>query len=199
MALNGARLQTNDKIEQVLISCSRFMSPIRIQEYTLCVAVSGDHRGAAGNLLECPAYSLDAQTKARVVEDDYLVAMDIARGAERAEVIRDLCRQRKPPRMPCRRRRPTERSWTSTWGESSFLTDRRPPAAWRRGMTPRSFPHASYTRSDARNRSRRSRSLRPVRVRRVRSAIKILKAQLPLVFATARHVCLSKAAVGLFG
>ena len=27
----------------------------------------------------------------------------------------------------------------------------------------------------------------------------ILKAQLPLVFATARHVCLSEAAVGLFG
>lgn len=79
--------QTNDKIEQVLVSCSRFMNPIWIKEYTLCVAVSGDHRGAAGNLLECPAYSLDAQTKARVVEDDYLIAMDIARGAERAEVI----------------------------------------------------------------------------------------------------------------
>ena len=63
------------------------MNPIRIKEYTLCVAVSGDHRGAAGNLLECPAYSLDAQTRARVVEDDYLVAMDIARGSERAEVI----------------------------------------------------------------------------------------------------------------
>ena len=34
------------------------MNPIWIKEYTLCVAVSGDHRGTAGNLSECPAYSL---------------------------------------------------------------------------------------------------------------------------------------------
>ena len=66
------------------------MNPIWIKEYILCVAVSGDHRGAAGNLSECPAYSRDAQTKARVVEEDYLVAMDIARGPERAEVI-EIC------------------------------------------------------------------------------------------------------------
>ncbi len=59
--------------------CQAAPNPIWINEYTLCVAVSGDHQGTAGNLPECPAYSLDAQTKARVVEDDYLVAMDIAR------------------------------------------------------------------------------------------------------------------------
>jgi hypothetical protein len=120
------------------------MNPIWIKEYTLCVAVSGDHRGAAGNLSECPAYSLDAQTKARVVEEDYLVAMDTARGAERAEVIETCADNGSRPGCPAEDGT-TERSWTSTWGESSFLADRRPPAAWRRGMTPRSFPHASYT------------------------------------------------------
>ena len=73
------------------------VNPIRIKEYALCVAVSKDHRGTAGNLSVCPAYSLDAQTKARVVEDDY------------------------------------------------FSVARRLPAAQRRGMTPRPFPHASHT------------------------------------------------------
>ena len=58
-----------------------------------------------------------AGNRVLVVEDDYLVAVEIARALERAsaEVI-GPAPQWKPPWTPRSRGRPTERSWTSAWG-----------------------------------------------------------------------------------
>jgi hypothetical protein len=141
------------------------VNPIWIKEYTVCVAPSGDHRGTVGNLSEhVLPYSFDAQTQERacpfprlaakrvpVVEDDYLVAMEIARALERAgaevigpaptvEAALDALEQTAPDGAIL----DINLGAKMAFSVADALLASGIPSIFATGMTPTSFPHASY-------------------------------------------------------
>ena len=148
-----------------------------------------------GNLSEFLPYSRDVQTKARMVEDDYLVAVDVGRAPEcpgfHAPIVEASW-------MPGRRR--ARRSDPGHQPEAKLalsLADNLLPRG--DGVRRPSHSLTIHTRETMRETDRCGADrCRPVLVTKSCRRSNF-KAQLRLVFATARHVCLPEASVAPLG
>ena len=174
--------------------------PIWIKRYTLCVGCGGDPGVRLGNLSEFLPYSRDVQTKARMVEDDYLVAVDVGRAPEcpgfnapTVEASR-MSGRRRARRNDPRRSDPGHQ----TEAKQAFpLADNLLPRG--EGVRRPSHSLTIHTRETMRETDRCGADrCRPVLVTKSCRRSNF-KAQLRLVFATARHVCLPEASVAPLG
>jgi len=169
--------------------------PIWIKRYTLCVGCGGDPGVRLGNLSEFLPYSRDVQTKARMVEDDYLVAVDVGRAPEcpgfHAPIVEASW-------MPGRRRaRPSDPGHPPEAKRAVSLADNLMPRG--DGVRRPSHSLTIHTRETMRETDRCGADrCGPVLVSKSCRRSNF-KAQLRLVFVTARRVCLPEASVAPLG